>query len=326
MEWGFFEVFAAGLAGFYALVKSYGLAIILLTVAIRILLLPLSIKQTRSMREMAVIQPEVKKLQAKHKGDRQKLNEEMMKLYKEHGVNPLGGCLPLLMQFPVLIALFHVIRTPLDYMDQNWGLANDLTDNALRINSFLSLRLDCYPSDVLGSEPSSTISTACGSGFVSFIPYLLLILAMGFTTYYSQKQLQAQRGNMDNNPQAQQMQMFTRIMPILLMVLSFNFATGLLVYWLTTNLWTIVQQRIILKAAPLPPASGGKPKASGAAAIEAKAKKADPAKPAGKARPVAGGKSSGKPNEAAGNGAAGTPGSSAAKSRPHPSSKKKKRR
>ena len=113
---GFFEVFAAALAGFYALVQNYGLAIILLTIAVRVLLLPLSIKQTRSMREMQRIQPEVKKIQAKHKGDRQKMNEEMMALYKEHGVNPFGGCLPLLMQFPVFIALYRLISTPLGYM------------------------------------------------------------------------------------------------------------------------------------------------------------------------------------------------------------------
>src|SRR3989337_2537544 len=99
---GFFEVFATALAGFFALVPSYALAIILLTVAVRILLLPLSIKQTRSQREMQRIMPEVKAIQKKYKGDRQKVNEATMALYKEHGVNPFGGCAPLLMQFPVL--------------------------------------------------------------------------------------------------------------------------------------------------------------------------------------------------------------------------------
>src|SRR3990170_4229847 len=113
---GFFELFAGALAAFYALIPSFGLAIILLTVAVRLVLLPLSIKQTRSMREMQKIQPEVKKLQQKHKGDRQKMNEAMMALYKEHGVNPFGGCAPLLLQFPVLIGLFYVVRTPLSYM------------------------------------------------------------------------------------------------------------------------------------------------------------------------------------------------------------------
>src|SRR5918992_140727 len=115
---GCFELFSGALAGFYALIPSYGLAIIVLTIAVRLILLPLSVKQTRSMREMQRIQPEVKKLQQKHKGDRQKLTEEMLALYRDHGVNPFGGCLPLLMQFPVLIGLFYVIRSPLNYLDQ----------------------------------------------------------------------------------------------------------------------------------------------------------------------------------------------------------------
>ena len=97
-------------------VGNWGLAIILLTIAVRVLLLPLSIKQTRSQREMQRIMPEIKAIQKKHKGDRQKINEATMALYKEHGVNPLGGCLPLLMQFPILIALYYVIRFPTKYM------------------------------------------------------------------------------------------------------------------------------------------------------------------------------------------------------------------
>src|ERR671939_2025745 len=109
---GFFELFSGVLSALYAVVRSYGLAIILLTILVRLILLPLSIKQVRSMREMQRIQPEMKRLQAKYKGDRQKLNEEMMKLYKEHGVNPFGGCLPLLSQLIVLIPLFRVLRTP----------------------------------------------------------------------------------------------------------------------------------------------------------------------------------------------------------------------
>jgi len=101
------------LAYIYKLVPNYGVAIILLTVAIRVILLPLGVKQIRSMQGMQVIQPKIKALQQKYKGgDRQKLNEEMMALYKTHGVNPLSGCLPLLAQFPVLIALFAVLRVP----------------------------------------------------------------------------------------------------------------------------------------------------------------------------------------------------------------------
>lgn len=283
---GFFELFAAALTGFYALLPNFGLAIVLLTILVRLILLPLSIKQTKSQREMARIQPEVKKLQQKYKGDRQKMNEAMMALYKEHGVNPFGGCLPLLLQFPVLIGLYYVVRSPLRYMGfgppegagnadavalsehvrrraseleplpgimealQNSALAEGLHDAGLTLNRFLGfLRLDCYPSQVLGGKGSAALpDAACGGGFVDFVPYALLIAVMGFTTWYQSKQMQAKQPA--DNPQAQQMQMFMRIMPIFLMVLAYNFPTGVLLYWITTNVWTIAQQQLILGRIP----------------------------------------------------------------------------
>ncbi|MGH2691843.1 MAG: YidC/Oxa1 family membrane protein insertase, partial [Actinomycetota bacterium] len=97
------------LSFFYNVIPSYGVAIILLTISVRIILLPLTIKQTKSMQEMQRIQPMVKELQRKHKGNKQKLNQELMALYKEHQVNPLGGCLPLLLQLPVFFALYQVL-------------------------------------------------------------------------------------------------------------------------------------------------------------------------------------------------------------------------
>jgi YidC/Oxa1 family membrane protein insertase len=288
---GFFEIFASALAGFYALIPSLGLAIILLTFVVRLLLLPLSIKQTRSMREMQLIQPEVKKLQAKHKGDRQKQNEAVMALYKEHNVNPFGGCLPLVMQFPVLIGLFYVIRTP------------------LKIHQFLGIRLDCSASAALSGADPSSVGEVCGNGFVSALPYLVLVLLMGFTTFYQQRQMQGQRGAVDN-PQAQQMQMFTKILPVMLMFFSFNFPTGVVLYWLTTNVWTIGQQRLMLKAAP--PLTGtktaGPPPASNGGGILGRFTRSRNAPPS-------------RSTEAEGDGRARPKGT-----KPHPSSKKKKKR
>ena len=260
---GFFEIFAAGLAGFYALIPVYGVAIILLTLAVRVLLLPLSIKQTRSQREMQRIMPEIKAIQKKHKGDRQKINEATMALYKEHGVNPLGGCLPLLMQFPILIALYYVIRFPTKYMGWAKGSALEsvLSGSAEmweKVHGFLGLRLDCAASNFMGKLPlvgGGTTSTGhegvtCGTG--SFEPvglvYLGLVLLMGFSTYFMQKQLQGRSPQMSE--QAQQMQMFTKIMPFFLMFIAYSFPTGVVLYWLTTNLWTIVQQMLVLKVVP----------------------------------------------------------------------------
>ena len=291
---GLFEVFSGALTGFYALIPNYGAAIILLTLAVRVLLLPLSIKQTKSMREMQVIQPEVKKIQAKHKGDRQKMNEEMMALYKEHGVNPLGGCAPLLLQFPILIALFYVVQKPLSYMGyeapkvargvfvapadyiarnvsgimetlQDSRLAHDLIERAVDVYSFLGLQLNCSASGILrpptedvlaqASDASRALTESCGAGIAASLPYLVLVLLMGFTTWYQQKQMQARQD--PNNPQMAQMQMFAKIMPVMLMFFAFSFPTGVVLYWLTTNVWTIAQQRIMLKAAPIIPSGGG---------------------------------------------------------------------
>jgi YidC/Oxa1 family membrane protein insertase len=347
---GLFEIFAAILAFFYAIVPSYGLAIILLTLSTRIVLLPLSIKQTRSMREMQVIQPQVKALQKKYKGDRQKLNEEMMKLYKEHGVNPLGGCLPLLLQMPVLFGLFYVVRAPLRYLGfvppegapadathlsnyvpqdvsgflgrlQDSALASDLHEHAARVHDFLGFRLECSPSAAWGLSTSAITGEACGTGspIVAALPYLLLLALMGFTTFYQQKQMQAGRGN---DPQAQQMQMIGRIMPGFLVVIGFGFPAGVLLYWFASNLWTIVQQRIILKAAPplvgtAAPATAkaavGKGGSSKGASVKSTAKGSS-AKGSAK-----GGSAKSSVKSATGNGATGT------KSKPHPSSKKKKR-
>ena len=257
---GFFEVFANILSFFYSLIPSYGLAIILLTLATRVVLLPLSIKSTRSMREMQVIQPELKRLQKKYKGDRQKLNEEMMKLYKEHGVNPFGGCAPLLLQMPVFIALYQVIRQPLAYLSSTAALEIALRDDWLGVHRFLGIRLDCSAATAVGGDAPSTEgipealarvipNEACGSGLLSASPYLLIILLMGASTYYQQRQMMATRGA-PQDPQQRQMQTFAKIMPVILLVFGYSFPAGVTLYWLTTNLWTIVQQRIMLKAAP----------------------------------------------------------------------------
>ncbi len=110
---GLLDGLGSVLAFIYNVVPNYGLAIILFTLGIRLLLLPLGIKQIRSMQSMQAIQPQMKALQQKYKGNRQKLNEEVMKLYRENSVNPFMGCLPLLAQVPVLIALFAVLQFPL---------------------------------------------------------------------------------------------------------------------------------------------------------------------------------------------------------------------
>ena len=287
----FFEIFSTALAAIYGVVGSYGFAIILLTIGVRLVLLPLTIKQTKSMREMQRIQPELKRIQQKYKNDRQKATEAQMALYKEHGVNPFGGCAPLLLQMPVLIALYWVIRQPLQYMDHlsGWALAADLADRATRVgvHRFLGLRLDCSAADVRGARDTVSVpNVVCGDGLLDALPYLLLIGLMGLTTYYQQKQMQSTQ-TMAASPQAQQMQMLTRIMPVFLMVIGYSFPAALILYWTITNAWTIVQQRIMLQGLTQPGGSGGnggeQPRGSDGSGGGG-AKRAT-AKPSGKSRP-----------------------------------------
>jgi membrane protein insertase Oxa1/YidC/SpoIIIJ len=214
----------------------------------------------------------------------------------------------------VLFRSFYVIRDPLKYMGDivaNSALADGLRDIPVQINSFLGIHLNCSANGTLtgqhdAAEGTAALFEACGSGFVTALPYLALVLFMGFTTYYQQKQMQR---STPDSPQAQQMQMIAKVMPLLLMVFSFNFPAGVVIYWVTTNLWTIVQQRIILAAHPpvVIGAGGGAtlPK-KGSAKTPATAKAAAPA--ASKASPN-GGKQAAK-----------------AGSKPHPSSKKKRKK
>jgi YidC/Oxa1 family membrane protein insertase len=330
---GFFEYFSGALAALYGVVHNYGLAIILLTVLVRLILLPLSIKQVRSMREMQRIQPEMKRLQAKYKGDRQKLNEEMMKLYKEHGVNPFGGCLPLLSQLIVLIPLFQVLRRPLAFMGyhlqgvgnyvlnpnvsgllqqiQQSSLADGLKSAPQALNNFLGIHLDCSAASTISGKADPNIVSSCGHGIVSALPYLVLVLIMGLTTYVQQKQMQVSRTPGD--PGSQQMQTFAKIMPIMLMVFSYAFPAGLVIYWLTTNLWMIGQQRLMFKAAPPLPAVGPGAKADG----NVKKNVTKPAKPSAGKPPQ---KSTTKKTSAE------PKSSSPTASKPNPSTSKKKKR
>src|SRR5215210_3959730 len=107
---GLFEVIAKVLSFFYDLIPNYAVAIALLTLVVMVITTPFTLKGTRSMIQMQRLQPEMKKLQTQYKDDRQKLNEELMAFYKENNLNPLGGCLPLLLQTPIFILLYNVVR------------------------------------------------------------------------------------------------------------------------------------------------------------------------------------------------------------------------
>jgi len=214
----------------YDFTNSYGFSIVVLTVIINIIIFPLTLRQTRSTKRMQDIQPELKKLQKQHKDNKEQLNKEIAELYKTKGINPLGCVLPLIIQMPVWFALFRVLREPLLFIPKEASLFTQLGDHSSVLFFTMDLQI-----------PASEIST-----WIDRIPYLVLILFVILTALYQQSQLTKKSGN-SNNPQAQQMQMIGKIMPLFFGFISWTLPSGLVVYFLTGNIFRIGQQALIVK-------------------------------------------------------------------------------
>jgi YidC/Oxa1 family membrane protein insertase len=232
------------LAGIYEVVPSYGGAIILLTLGVMLILTPFTLKGTRSMMAMQQLQPEMKRLQQKYKGDRQTLNEEMMKFYKENQINPLGGCLPLLIQMPVFIVLYQVIQ----------GLTR-MGDNGTFDPKYISHTSELYQSlnatdqmKSFGLDLAESASEALSESFAHGLPYLLLIAIVAATGWYQQRQMTARRAAMGSAPvepaQAQQ-QAIMKWMWVILPVFSWAIPAGVVLYFVVSNLYRVGQQAYI---------------------------------------------------------------------------------
>jgi YidC/Oxa1 family membrane protein insertase len=249
-----FQLIANVLAWFYDLVPNYAAAIALLTLAIMVLLTPLTLKSTKSMLEMQRLQPEVRRLQQQHKGDRQRLNEEMMALYKEHKINPLGGCLPLLLQAPVFFILFRVLHALTQVCHQpttasrclnptvpNGNFGASYLDHASKLWNDLASGNTMH---ALGIDLADSAVQVIGDSFVRGLPYLALVLIVAGSSYYQQRQISARQTNQVANPQQQ---MLLKVMPGLFAVISLTFPAGLIVYFLTSNLYRIAQNAYITR-------------------------------------------------------------------------------
>lgn len=237
----FLDGFGALLGFFYDVIPNYGVAIILLTVAIRLLLFPLTSKQARSMAEMQRVQPEIKKIQQKYKHDRQKLNEELMAFYKEHKINPLAGCLPLLAQFPIFIALFQVLRSPASHIPDGTSLFQAFcpgveTEQACSAAADLPVGLEFLSMDL------SRGANASHPGFLDAFPFFVLIGLVVATGYLQSRQMtRMQRGGQ----KSAQAQMMTKIFPVFFGVISYTLPAGVVLYFLVSNVWQIGQQQMI---------------------------------------------------------------------------------
>jgi len=263
------------LAQIYEVIGNYGVTIIVLTVVIRLVLLPLGIKQIRSMQHMQLVQPKVKQIQQKYKQNKTKQQEEIMKLYKEYGVSPFSGCWPVLLQFPILIAMYSVLRHPQHPVHIPEGtelytvIQEQIPQPATQENlaelpgppggtTFLWMNLLCSATHA-GNPEAEIGDTAtvdgekvvypvdCGDSAVDRIPYYAWVVLMFGTTYFQQRQMQKAS---PPGAASQQQQALLRIMPLMFGVFGIFFPSGLVVYWTTSNVWQIGQQYFMLKSRP----------------------------------------------------------------------------
>lgn len=238
---------------------AWGLSIVFLTMSVRILLFPVFVKQIKSQRRMQEIAPKVKELQAKHKGDRETLNTELMKLYKDHGTNPVSGCLPLLLQIPVFIALFRVMNEfkPKDGVFHGaFGLSQTLIEQGAKAKVFGA------PISASFQSGNKLLEQLHGDATTVKIVSVVMIVTMGASQFWTQRQLMARSGAPTDPQQAQIQKTMLYVLPVFFAVAGVNFPVGVLLYWLTTNVWSMGQQAWVIKRMPpVVPGSGGAGKA-----------------------------------------------------------------
>ena len=254
---------------------SWGWSIILLTFTVRIAILPLTFRGVKSMNELQRLQPELKKIQERYKDDRQRMNQEIMRFYQEHKVNPLGSCLPLLLQIPFFISLFYLLRSDSFQADiqgnASFFFIDDLAETTTGDPAVLVTLIVLY----IGTQLAATLVTA-----ISADPTQRRIMLA---------------------------------LPFVFTIFIVNFEAGLIVYWITTNVWTIGQQLLVRKLYPKPPPIGSEGDGGGGS----KPARGKPPSPSG--RPTDGKPSPPKtPAPTGGNGRGG--------SKPPPSPRKKKKR
>ena len=231
---------------------AWVLSIIGLTIVVRLLIMPLFVKQIRASRGMQLLQPEMKALQAKYKGkkdpeSRQRMNEEMMALYRKHGTNPMASCLPILVQMPIFFALFRVLASLGAVATGKYGRPSigPLTQQ---------LAEQVQASSVFGASLSSSF---LGSSDTQVkIVTVAMIVIMSVTQWYTMAQLSMKNMSTDSlnsdNPMIRSQRMMLYVMPVIFAVSGVSFQIGVLVYWVVSNLWTMGQQFFTIRNMPAP--------------------------------------------------------------------------
>ena len=216
---------------------AWGLSIVILVIVVRILLIPLFVKQITSMRRMQELSPRIRELQKKYKDDKGRQQQEVMKLYKEHGTNPLSGCLPILLQAPFFFALFRVL-TAISHEEPRYGFTEELVQSAGKALIF-------------GAPIDGQFNTAQSTSVRAVI--VVMIAIMTLTTFITQKQIMVKNTvTTGDNPLAQQQKIMLYLFPLIFAVTGVFFPVGVLIYWLTTNVWSMGQQFYVIRRMPAP--------------------------------------------------------------------------
>ena len=232
---------------------AWVLSIIGLTIVVRLLIMPLFVKQIRASRGMQLLQPEMQALQAKYKGkkdpeSRQRMNEEMMALYRKHGTNPMASCLPLLVQMPIFFALFRVLASLGAVATGNYGRPSigPLT---------MELAKQVQASSVFGASLSSSFLHSGDNTQVKIVTVAMIVI-MSVTQWYTMAQLSMKNMSTESlnsdNPMIRSQRMMMYVMPVIFAVSGVNFQIGVLVYWVVSNLWTMGQQFFTIRNMPAP--------------------------------------------------------------------------
>ncbi|PRY58741.1 YidC/Oxa1 family membrane protein insertase [Knoellia remsis] len=245
--YGFHEVFttlgldpASGLA--------WGLSIIGLVIVMRAAMIPLFVKQINASRKMQLIQPELQKIQKKYKGktdpeSRQAMTQETMALYKKEGTNPFSSCLPILVQSPFFFGLFRVLNG----LDEIGAGKQEAIGPITR-----EVAGQAEQATIFGAQLSDTFLGA--NNPATYIVTVVLIILMSLTTFLTQRQLMTKNmpASALDNPFAKQQKLIMYVMPIVFAVSGINFPIGVLLYWFTTNVWSMVQQFYVIRNRPAP--------------------------------------------------------------------------
>ncbi|MFN8017367.1 MAG: YidC/Oxa1 family membrane protein insertase [Acidimicrobiales bacterium] len=258
-----YELIAWPLQVFYQIWPNYAIAISMVTLLIMIILLPLTLKGTRSMLALQKLQPELRKIQAKYKDDRQKLNEEMMAFYKENNINPLGGCLPLLIQMPVFIFLYRTLFQLITKAPYGQDMGSATARATTGVNDGIYTQFGYFHPKHLDTSSKLYQDLSHTREMVSFginlaesarealkhgvgyaFPYIVMVLIVTATSYIQQKQVSGRTPQSQVN---QQQQMLMRIMPLFFAFISFTLPAGIVLYFLVSNLFRVGQQALITR-------------------------------------------------------------------------------